>query len=618
MADSHYRSLELEGQTAAGGVRSRDRLARVLGISALTKQGASVTAAAWVVDHVEVEVEQPGDDSIVIVIERAREGRPALLRTSRLALGFHGPSIHPLVKAALRRVAPVGLAKLDLERLAQLFLVDPELGNRGLPIPTRAETDQRRFEQRSLIATWGSTTIWSEFFATAEISRSQLDSLDYFNRSLFIQHCDPECVFLAPQTGVPMVPAALFPWDDRIRRIDWRRPGARLEPDPLTARLVTTDLDEADVILGRGPEKLDAALRAVRDGEVGPEAELIFCANTCVPVVSGEDVDSVVARYASEMPATFLHLTTTPTSMHSLLGDLFVERRLEAERAVTEQRERSINLLGFSDDPPLRELEELLDEGGVSVNTKLIPSVSRDAIADLPRACLSVFNPIELWQAHYDQLLFESKILAISPPAPYGVDGTMGWIQEISRALSLSDTPRSLVRDRTSRVRSELAEMSARTGRHRLAVIVAKGEGDRLLNPSKTWGAPVVAFLRELGFGVEVLVQAAADDQVLEQLESQLDVEARRFETRAELIELLEGGGLSAAFSEQLFDRRLSELGIGTFSLQHFELGFEGAVRTARRLLEICELPFSRRYGRYLARARALRASPPAPFGPIV
>jgi hypothetical protein len=66
-----------------------------------------------------------------------------------------------------------------------------------------------------------------------------------------------------------------------------------------------------------------------------------------------------------------------------------------------------------------------------------------------------------------------------------------------------------------------------------------------------------------------------------------------------------------AFFSSHFFDWRVTAAGKNIFSLQHFELGLRGAVRTAERLLGICRTPFYRSHQRYLQRTpEGLRREP--------
>lgn len=570
----------------AGGAATRERLSRLLGVEALRRKGFAVSAAAWMADHAEIEIETP-EGEVLLLIERAGGDRPGFLRCGDLSLSYRGTSeLDPALEAVIRKVAPRALAKVSLENLAELIASDPEAGRAGQPLPSAPLDDQRRFERGSLLSSWGSPEVRSRFFATAELARAQLDSLDYFNQGVFVQHCDPECLFLEPQTGVPMVPLALYPWDDRVRRIDWGRSGRRREPDPMAYRLLATDLDEGDVILGRSPAKLDAALSSLPRS--GLDQALIFCSSTCVPVVSGEDTESVVQRHRERLrPAPLLHLTTTPHSMQALLQQLLVDRRREAEAASGPPRPRTVNLIGFSDDPSLDELRELLGWLGVEVNVALIPTLDTELIDRLPEAELHVLHPNEVWQAHYDQLLFGSDIPAISPPAPYGIEGTIRWLDQVAAEVGLEVAVEAALAEPIAEARAAGAPLRERARGHRLGFVVGPDERHLLSRPDKTSGVPLLELVDEMGFEVEVLQPRGG-------------CVPRPRLAPEELAAHLASGRLSAVYSEQFYDHRLTRSGVAGFSLQHFERGLGGYLRTLRRLLEVCDLPFYRRYGGYL------------------
>lgn len=595
------------GTTLAAGPSGRERLGRLLGLGALARRGFRVTAAAWVAEHVELELERPDGGVEVLVIERAEHGRPGLVRCDKVTLGYLGHALDPLVEAALRKVVPRTLGRAALEDLARLISSDPEAGQAGAPLPQRPAADQQRFEQGALLMSWGAPSVRTQFFATAEIARAQLDSLDTFNDSVFVQHSDFECVFLTPQTGVPMVPLVLYPWDDRLRQIDWRRPGRRRPPETTTARLVTTDLDEGDVILGRGPAKLNAALDHIERGG-GAGAEMVFCASTCVPVVAGEDLGAPISRRAGRLAQPLFHLTTTPHSMQSLLRPLLVDRRRAVERAAAEPAPpRSINLIGFAQDPALEELMELLSTLELEVVTAVIPALAPSLIDQLPRASLDVLAPNELWQAHYDQLRLDSPRPAISPPGPWGWAGTRRWLTAVAVATGVgAEVVDEALAGPLKRLERRWEGLRARAGRHRLGFVVAQQELEGLCRPAKTFGIPLVALVQEAGFEATVLIDESERDRPSQPgLSRQLEAagaEVMGFDGAAELGDLLaRPGWLSALYSEHFFDRRLSSRGLSAFSGQHFEPGLAGALRGAERLVELCELPFYRRYQRHLA-----------------
>lgn len=568
---------------------------------------------AWVSDHVEVEVSQSDDDTVTFSIERVRENRPCFLSIGQLALFYRGQSLDPALDATVRAVAPRTLVRMTIEELAALIAADPDAGRPTEPLPSTPAKDQRSYDEAALLSTWGSPAVWTSFFATAEVARSQLDSLDFFNRCTFVQHCDLECLCVNPQLGAPTIPVVLYPWDDRVRSIDWAADAGLIRE---TARaegpgMVTTDLDERDVITGRGAEKLSAALEYLTDKPVGA---MVFCSMTCVPVVSGEDVDAVVRNYRDRFDVPVLDLTTTPQSMQGVFRELLVTRRLDAESQAPPPETSTINLVGYCQDPALEELRDLLNEIGARVNVAIFPALSPEIIDMLPKAGLNVVHPNVLWRGLYDQLQFDSRIDSISPPAPFGRAATARWIETIAAALDRDATKaieRALEHDRErwSRLRSQ-------ANHHRLGFVVRATDARFLSDPAQTWGIPLLGMCAEMGFHVEVLVHGPPSEvrkvraDLQEACPSKGRLHITGFEDKAQLVDLLSEPSLDAVYSEHFFDRRLSELGIAGFCGQHFERGFAGATRTIHRLLEVCSVPFFRRYGRILQRTSPLRGLP--------
>jgi len=71
-----------------------------------------------------------------------------------------------------------------------------------------------------------------------------------------------------------------------------------------------------------------------------------------------------------------------------------------------------------------------------------------------------------------------------------------------------------------------------------------------------------------------------------------------------ELARALREGDFRAVYSDIAFDWRIMRAGKARFSSKDFEMGLGGAMRTFRKLLSLCRLPFFRRYAAHLAGSR--------------
>jgi len=170
----------------------------------------------------------------------------------------------------------------------------------------------------------------------------------------------------------------------------------------------------------------------------------------------------------------------------------------------------------------------------------------------------------------------------------------------------------------TAPLSGEWSELQEQAREHRIALVVRAEEAYYLTRPSATWGVPVLSLLEEMGFSLDVLVKAK-DREITRRAAEEIHArfgEPKRHSLKAfnsldMMRERLKETGAEAALTAHFFDWRATSAGMNPFSLQEFEMGPAGAVRTARRLIERCRTPFFRRFSRYLGRSRfGLRAGP--------
>jgi len=298
--------------------------------------------------------------------------------------------------------------------------------------------------------------------------------------------------------------------------------------------------------------------------------------------------------------------------MQGIFRDVLVRRRRQAEQDAPSPPPTAVNLVGFPRDPALLELESLLNALGIQLNVTLLPALSPDLIDRLPGAGLNVFHPNELWRGHYDQLMFDSSLQAISPPAPFGRQGTVSWLRAVVEALHLDGDPEAALAAQLAQGQATWNELRREATNHRLAYIVRSSDVRLLTDPAHSWGIPLLEASREMGFTVEVLLQRSPDAvETAEEKELRAtwaedpDCHVWTFAERQELAQRLQQDSFSAVYSEHFYDRRVTESGCAPFSGQYFERGLAGAERSLQRLLDVCRLPFYRRYGRYLGQQAA-------------
>lgn len=608
------KSKTIEGQRLVGGPASQELFARLLGLDT-TPEPYRVRKVLWMESHFEVSVGLEDDGTANVWIERRVPGGKSFLATDDLQVSYTGAKDPIVLVLLLKKFVPLRLARVTFDRLLEAFRNDP--GVKDLIVPRTKGTGKR---VANLLDTWGGEDSYADFFAGGEIARSQLDSLDPGKLFNFVQHCDAECLFVAPHGAAPMLSMVEYPWDERIRRQDEPMKPALGDGVSFASGdedgMVTTDLSERDVLAGN-PKKIQDVLEYVVQ-RPNPDRKLIFFSNTCVPTVTGEDVESIVKQYSARSDVPLVYLTVTPKSMTDVFRDLLVDRRLQSEARGVPADPRAVNLIGFPDNRGAKEVVDLLASFGVRVNSQILPDLQIDRLDRMAEAALNVFLPNGLWNHYYEQLQEDTRIPYIMPPAPYGVEGTRRWVEAVLKGLGLEAGFDAAWAATFAPHEAAWAALRERCGRHRLGFVIRNEEVHYLTDPGQTWGIPLIEATQEAGFGLDVLLRvtdrATARDKAarIEGLFAQPNTHTLvGFNTFEMMRERLKASACDAVLTHHFFDWRLSEAGKNRFSLQHFELGLPGTFRTMERLVRICETPFYRKYGRFLARTReGLRPRP--------
>lgn len=596
---SNHGPQPASGPRLHGGEASIERIAQLLGLEDAPEEWR-VRFVAWYDDHLLVLLGPKGAPTLVLMVSEASSEKPAWVKTARLAITYKGTGEIPaLVDALVRGNAPNRMGSLGAKDLLRLIEDDPDA--RPLPeIPTT--TGQ---EVSNLLTTWAGPDAYAEFFAVGEVQRSQLDSVDLSGAFRFVQHCETECLMQAPHGIAPLVSAVEYPWDNRTRGLDLGLEVPRM--DPQADGMMTTELTEKDVIFGN-PKRLKEVLDQVVAAP-NPDEKIIFFSNTCVPMVVGEDVESVVRQYARRSEVPLVYLTVTPKSMYNVFRELLHDRRKQSEAVAGPADPAAINLIGFPEGPLTTGLHDLLAGAGIRVNTHLIPSFSVARILALPKAALNVLYPNRVWFNHYAHLTEDSRTPSVSPMAPYGFEGTRSWLNEIGHALGREAATERFFEAAAGKVREEWEAACREARGHGVILVVRAQETAHLSDPSTTWGIPLLRVLQEAGFSVEVLLKVSDRREAREAAEevrsAALDPEAlvvRAFNSFETMRRRLRESPADAVLSYHYFDWRVTEAGKNRFSLQVFEMGLNGAVRTVQRLVGICRTPFYRRYQKFLRR----------------
>jgi len=580
-----------------GGEETKRSLELLLGLVGVP-EAWKVSLAVWYDNYALVVLGPRHSPLVVFRIEPVSHDSPAWIRFEYLKISYSGARCLPeILQSKVLQGASANLASMRPEDVLRIFESDPRT--------SRLPSDKNK-EATNLLTSWAGSDAYAEFFATAEIAKSRFFSISLQRGFRYIQHCDLECMMQWPHSIAPLIRLVDFPWDDRLRAIDCPEYEC-YEAMNTDDSMFITELTESDAVLGN-PQRLREVLEYAIS-RPNPEGKMIFVNNTCLPMVVGEDVKSVVRQYARRSSVPIVYLTVTGESMSSVFRDLLFSRRKAVEDRTPQGEGKLVNLIGFKEGITSRCIVGLLEDMGLKVNTHLIPDLSTSRIDRIPLACANIFYPNALWSDHYAYLIKDTRLKSVTPYPPYGFEGCKRFLEEVGRELGLERQATETFDRVSARYRDEWEGLRHLASAKTVGIVVRAEETALIVDPAATFGIPVCPFLEEAGFRVEILLRAEGKYEAKKAYKTISSVFRKKdsfvirvFNTFEGLRRLLMESCAEAFFSNHYFDWRLSEAGKARFSLQIFEMGFDGAIRTVRSLLRICDTPFYRRYKDYLTR----------------
>lgn len=237
---------------------------------------------------------------------------------------------------------------------------------------------------------------------------------------------------------------------------------------------ISTNLDEADVISG-GEEKLDQAIRFA-EKEFRPEAILI--ANTCVPAIIGDDIDTLLLSLKDEIRAKLVLIhcegirskimaSAYDSVYHGILRGLLEKRREDLLPLIPDELEdlkeklrisRTVNVFNVSSMSRQDELELIRLLNALGLTVRMYPCYSRpDQFEDIGEAALNV----SICATHDDYFLGHLEKLYGLPylirTIPIGLSNTRRWVTDIAAFFGLEDLAEQIINQEEQKLKKALA-----------------------------------------------------------------------------------------------------------------------------------------------------------------
>ena len=438
---------------------------------------------------------------------------------------------------------------------------------------------------------------WCGFFYDHDFERERNELILADDCTLGIECLEQECYYARPdhepgKWSFLNWPDIALPASER----EWR------EPVPAyygagTHSLVASEIDETDVVLGM-EERIKALLKAVRRKSAGKK--VVMLKYPCTQLIMGVDLDSMGRRFQKAAKCPVLGVDRKSREELSIFEDWFKIIRNRPDHPAVNADPLAVNLFDFPRRYRKEELLPFLEEIGLKPNACLFPAVEVSAVQRLELAALCVFREHSFWEPTMSKLLAGSQQRMIEVPAPYGIKASRECFRQIAAAAGREAAFAKAWEKRWKEFRRPWEEMTRRARGYRLGFVIG---GDALHKLGRTSWWPggslldIIGLLREMGFGVDVLLHYPGDrTAIAHALRMLAGLPTRIFRSPEELQKCLREGKFRAVYSDIFFDWRLTISGKAMFSSRNFEMGVGGALRSLESLLAVCRLPFYERY----------------------
>ena len=373
-------------------------------------------------------------------------------------------------------------------------------------------------------------------------------------------------------------------------------------PDP--GSWVAYDFSERDVV-GGAEQRLERLLRDLRREDPGVKVALV---QTCVSRLIGDDVRGVLRKVLGDDGSVVLDPDFQ--AKDSAVDSLVWPWVLRAFRKPVRQRRNLVNLVGLGGrgSRASSELAEVLGACGVRVNARLFPSFREEELERFDAAPLTVASSCSIVQSAFRRVdRAAGKTRWVSEDPPFGIEGTRRWVETVVRELGGgrgADAPRDFLVRTCRERRRELAPLREALRGTAIALVAQSRFAAWVFDPSEIFGIRILELLTELGLDVELFLQRDVPPprDLTEAVRGRDRVTLRVFDDADELRAAVAGSRAKLLLTS--IRRNMPALALGKVPVfvQAFELGFDGAVRTARRLAAYARFEFVERYGKYIRR----------------
>lgn len=579
----------------SGGRISRFKVAGLCGLA----------DSGWTLEHVRTDgagglrlFVVSGEEKATVLIKPA-PSRNYFLRSGAFDLCYEGKKASPRLTAFLEGLAPALKDKRPADLLAAVEN-DPEAS----PETPEASSfnDMAPDAQGVTDRLGGNPGQWRRFFCHREFERKfhWAHPTGFSGRILYFVHGDFDCTFMPPDVMYRGMNFINYPPI---------HPHSSDSPVPDTAfEQWASDLRSRDIIMGTRP-KVDAFVDSLKK-RARPD-DLVMISWSCVPTIIGDDEGAMekACREAGTCPVLINSIRyRMQDGSFSLFEDLFNDVKSRPAFKETPRDPDAVNVLDCQPAYVREELEGFLAEAGIRINSRIFPVIDVPALNRYLSAASQIIPVYLRKKESVIRALSGLPLETVYAPPPYGIEGARSYAMAVARSVGKEQAAFEVWEKYWEKHRARWEALSKEAQEHRLAFVADESTLEILLRDGFVAGIPVLKAVGEMGFGIDFLIYApggrlpAAAEELKRLMWFKKAPEVHAYTDPKDLARILEEGPFAAVYSDIFFDYRLTCAGKAQFSMRTFEAGVLGALRSLERLLDICRLPFYKKYSKYLKR----------------
>jgi len=428
----------------------------------------------------------------------------------------------------------------------------------------------------SFIRPWRDDDRWGRFFYPANHCVTELFRLG--RDEALVVHETHECVMNNP------------PWTPADSTFFLGQRGATQGEFWHGCAMFITDPRAADVARGSSQTRLEQAIDAAAGT---PDVRTVVVHQGCLPLLMGDNPTAALLRQRAKRPDTKLYWLAPTNDFMGYTAQLIHDRLIQVAPPSRSRDPLGVGIIGGASPVENLELAGLLRQVGLRPLGVILPSVSFEAVSRVADASVLAWANQSSLRDVAEVFLEGLPVRLLRPSAPVGIVATLDWLEQCVAAAQADPAPLAQLRRQQPWLMS-LSGLRQRASQHRLALVGDPEELDLLIDTRPGHAFSLLDALLEMGFAVRLLGrgQEGAFRATRARLEAHSDaarLDLRHFVDRQGLHEQLSDSGVSAVYSNFTADPRAARAGLRVFSEGQIELGIDGFLRTAGRLIHLCE-----------------------------